>query len=495
MFERYTEKARRVIFFARYEASQFGGQFIETEHLLLGLLREDRSLANRFLSSNAPIESIRQQIQERTKAGERVSTSVDLPLSEESKRVLAHAAEEAERLSHQHIGTEHLLLGLLREDKCFAAEILHERGLQLSTLREEVSRAKSEKPPADRPKESSLIAEFSRDLTQAAIEHQLDPLIGRENEIESVIQVLGRRTKYNPVLVGEPGVGKTAIVEGLARRIADGEAPSFLARKRILMLDLSSMVAGIKTRSQLGAAVKTIAEELAAAKNAIFFIEDLHTLANAGRAESSLDAADILKPMISHGVIQCVSATTPKEYLKSIEKDRWVERCFWAVKVEPPSEADAIKILLGVKERYEKFHGITYTEDALHYAVYHSSRYIPDRYLPDKAFDLIDEAGSSVKLRQSSLPEEIIDAQKRIKFIMHRMENAIATHEFEKARFYSQEEHKERENLRQLREKYNIKETDVSAVTREDVEEVVARWTGIPLASIREQTGGTEPSP
>ena len=250
MFERYTEKARRVIFFARYEASQFGSPYIETEHLLLGLLREDKALTNRFLRSHASIESIRKQIEGRTTMREKVSTSVDLPLSQECKRVLAYAAEEAERLSHKHIGTEHLLLGLLREEKSFAAEILHERGLRLSAIREELGRLQSEKSSSNRAKETSLLSEFSRDLTQAALEGQLDPLVGRENEVERVIQILCRRTKNNPVLIGEPGVGKTAIVEGLAQRIADGNVPSFLADKRILALDLSLIVAGTKYRGQ-----------------------------------------------------------------------------------------------------------------------------------------------------------------------------------------------------------------------------------------------------
>ena len=263
MFERYTEKARRVIFFARYEASQFGSPFIETEHLLLGLLREDKQLANRFLRSHAAVESIRKQIEGHTTVREKVSTSVDLPLSHECKRVLAYGAEEAERLNHKHIGTEHLLLGLLREEKCFAAEILHERGLRLATIREELQRSQSEKVAANRPKESSLLAEFSRDLTQAAIDNSLDPLIGRDYELERVVQILCRRTKNNPVLIGEPGVGKTAIVEGLAQRIADGDVPSFLADKRILALDLSLIVAGTKYRGQFEERLKTIMKELA----------------------------------------------------------------------------------------------------------------------------------------------------------------------------------------------------------------------------------------
>jgi ATP-dependent Clp protease ATP-binding subunit ClpC len=451
------------------------------------LLREDKALTNRFLRSHASIESIRKQIEGRTPIREKVSTSVDLPLSQECKRVLAYAAEEAERLVHKHIGTEHLLLGLLREDKSFAAEILHERGLRLSTLREELSRVQNDKAANSRPKETSLLGEFSRDLTQSALENQLDPLIGREAELERVVQILCRRTKNNPVLIGEPGVGKTAIVEGLAQRIADGDVPSFLADKRILALDLSLIVAGTKYRGQFEERLKTIMKELMEAQNAIIFIDELHTLVGAGSAEGSLDAANILKPALSRGEIQCIGATTPAEYRKSIEKDRSLERRFQAVKVPPPNEGEGVKILFGIKDRYEKFHAVTYTDEALNAAVYHSNRYIPDRYLPDKAVDLVDEAGARVKLRQSSLPEEMIDVQKRIKFVVHRMENAIANHEFEKARFYSDEERKERENLRLLREKYNIDETAMGVVTREDIEEVVSRWTGVPVTSIKEE--------
>jgi ATP-dependent Clp protease ATP-binding subunit ClpC len=487
MFERYTEKARRVIFFARYEASQFGSPYIETEHLLLGLLREDKALTNRFLRSHASVESIRKQIEGHTTIREKVSTSVDLPLSNECKRVLAYAAEEAERLSHKHIGTEHLLLGLLREEKCFAAEILHERGLRLSAIREELARSTQEKAQPQRSRESSLLSEFSRDLTQAAMDNQLDPLVGREGEVERVVQILCRRTKNNPVLIGEPGVGKTAIVEGLAQRIADGDVPSFLAEKRILALDLSLIVAGTKYRGQFEERLKTIMKELMENQNAIIFIDELHTLVGAGSAEGSLDAANILKPALSRGEIQCIGATTPGEYRKSIEKDRSLERRFQSVKVPPPNEVDAVKIINGIKERYEKFHAVTYTVEAIDFSVSHSNRYIPDRFLPDKAIDLIDEAGARVKLRQTSLPDEITDVQKRIKFIVHRMENAIASHEFEKARFYSDEERKERENLRGLREKYHLDESSTGVVTREDIEDVVSRWTGVPITSIKEE--------
>ena len=486
MFERYTEKARRVIFFARYEASQYGSPYIETEHLLLGLMREDKALANRFLRSHGSIESIRKEIESRITIRERISTSVEVPLSQECKRILNFATEEAERLGHKHVGTEHLLLGILREEKCFGAEILQERGLRLSTLREELARSAGEKVPVNRPKETSLLAEFSRDLTQAAMEGQLDPLVGRERELERVVQILCRRTKNNPVLIGEPGVGKTAIVEGLAQRIADSDVPPFLADKRILSLDLSLIVAGTKYRGQFEERLKTIMKELMESQNAIVFIDELHTLVGAGSAEGSLDAANILKPALSRGEIQCIGATTPGEYRKSVEKDRSLERRFQSVKVTGPSEDEAIRVLQGVRERYEKFHAVTYNEEAIRYAVYLSNRYIPDRYLPDKAIDLIDEAGARVKLRQATLPDEVAEVQKRVKFITHRMETAIANHEFEKARFYSEEERKEKENLRVVREKLKLDDSTTGIVTRDDIEEVVGRWTGIAVTSIKE---------
>jgi ATP-dependent Clp protease ATP-binding subunit ClpC len=486
VFERYTEKARRVIFFARYEASQYGSPYIETEHLLLGLMREDKALANRFLRSHGSIESIRKEIEQRITIRERISTSVEVPLSQESKRILNFATEEAERLGHRHVGTEHLLLGILREEKCFGAEILQERGLRLSTLREELARSAGEKAPAARPKETSLLAEFSRDLTQAALEGQLDPLVGRERELERVIQILCRRTKNNPVLIGEPGVGKTAIVEGLAQRISDSDVPPFLAEKRILSLDLSLIVAGTKYRGQFEERLKTIMKELMESQNSIVFIDELHTLVGAGSAEGSLDAANILKPALSRGEIQCIGATTPGEYRKSVEKDRSLERRFQAVKVGAPSEDEAIQVLEGVRERYEKFHAVSYTDEAIRYAVYLSSRYIPDRFLPDKAIDLVDEAGARVKLRQATLPDEVAEVQKRVKFITHRMETAIANHEFEKARFYSEEERKEKENLRAVRERLKLDDTNTGIVTREDIEDVVARWTGIAVTSIKE---------
>ncbi|MDQ2976502.1 MAG: ATP-dependent Clp protease ATP-binding subunit [Acidobacteriota bacterium] len=463
MFERYTEKARRVIFFARYEASQFGAPAIEPEHLLLGLMREDKTLTGRFFPrAQVSIESIRKEIEGRTLLREKISTSVELPLAPETKRVLAYAHEESDRLQHRHIGTEHLLLGLLREDRSMAAEILYERGLRLNAVRDEIARQSGVDARGSQKKDTPHLVEFSRDLTEDASNDKLDPLIGREAEIERVVQILCRRTKNNPVLIGEPGVGKTAIVEGLAQRIVRGDVPSFLENKRILSLDLSLIVAGTKYRGQFEERLKQIMRELVENPQYIVFIDELHTLVGAGSAEGSLDAANILKPALSRGEIQCVGATTPAEFRKSIEKDRSLERRFQAVKVPPPTEEEAVEILHGVRERYESFHQVHYTDDALEAAVYQSHRYIPDRFLPDKAIDVIDEAGARVKLRvrreQGSLSDwnqinEWTQEAEHIPTIAERNEDALVS----------------------------------AKVTRDDIEEVIARWTGIPVTSLKEE--------
>jgi ATP-dependent Clp protease ATP-binding subunit ClpC len=463
MFERYTEKARRVIFFARYEASQFGAPAIEPEHLLLGLMREDKTLTGRFFPrAQVSIESIRKEIEGRTLLREKISTSVELPLAPETKRVLAYAHEESDRLQHRHIGTEHLLLGLLREDRSMAAEILYERGLRLNAVRDEIARQSGADARSSQKKDTPHLVEFSRDLTDDASNDKLDPLIGREAEIERVVQILCRRTKNNPVLIGEPGVGKTAIVEGLAQRIVRGEVPSFLENKRILSLDLSLIVAGTKYRGQFEERLKQIMRELLENPQYIVFIDELHTLVGAGSAEGSLDAANILKPALSRGEIQCIGATTPAEFRKSIEKDRSLERRFQAVKVPPPSEEEAVEILDGVRERYESFHQVHYTDDALVAAVYQSHRYIPDRFLPDKAIDVIDEAGARVKLR------------------VRREQGNLS--DWNQLSDWSQE----------TDDSLSIREQDDDAlvssqVTRDDVEEVIARWTGIPVTSLKEE--------
>jgi ATP-dependent Clp protease ATP-binding subunit ClpC len=462
MFERYTEKARRVIFFARYEASQFGAPAIEPEHLLLGLMREDKTLTARFFPrAQVSIESIRKEIEGRTLLREKISTSVELPLAPETKRVLAYAHEESDRLQHRHIGTEHLLLGLLREDRSMAAEILYERGLRLNAVRDEIARQSGADARSSQKKDTPHLVEFSRDLTEDAANDKLDPLIGREAEIERVVQILCRRTKNNPVLIGEPGVGKTAIVEGLAQRIVHGEVPSFLENKRILSLDLSLIVAGTKYRGQFEERLKQIMRELVENPQYIVFIDELHTLVGAGSAEGSLDAANILKPALSRGEIQCIGATTPGEFRKSIEKDRSLERRFQAVKVPPPTEEEAVEILDGVRERYESFHQVRYTDEALEAAVYQSHRYIPDRFLPDKAIDVIDEAGARVKLRVRREQGNLSDWSQISEWSQEPGISSIIGEQSDDA-LVSEE------------------------VTRDDIEEVIARWTGIPVTSLKE---------
>ncbi len=489
MFERYTERARRVLFFARYEASQLGSISIETEHLLLGLIREGKGLTSRiFARSHLSLESIRKEIEGRTVFREKVSTSLEIPFSADTKRVLQFAAEEADRLLHNYIGTEHLLLGILREERSVAATILMEKGMRLNTVREDIVALLNEKTTLTRVKETPLLAEFSRDLTEAAMKNQLDPLVGRAIELERVQQVLCRRTKNNAVLIGEPGVGKTAIVEGLAQKVVYGDVPHFLADKRILALDISLIVAGTKYRGQFEERLKAIMKELTENPNIIVFIDELHTLVGAGSAEGSLDAANILKPALSRGEIRCIGATTPAEYRKYIEKDRSLERRFQAVKVDPPSEKETIEVLMGVKDRYEQFHHVEYTQDAIEAAVYQSNRYITDRFLPDKAIDLVDEAGARAKLREAGYnSEEFGEINRSIRVAVEQMENAVSEKNFEKAQFYREQEVQARENLQFVREKFDVKNhTRKVTVGKTDIDEVVSKWTGVPLTSINQ---------
>ncbi len=491
MFERYTERARRVLFFARYEASQLGSISIETEHLLLGLIREGKGLTSRlFARSHLSLENIRKEIEGRTVFREKVSTSVEIPFSTETKRVLQHAAEEADRLLHNYIGTEHLLLGILREERSVAASILFEKGMRLTGVREDIVQLLNEKTTLTRVKETPLLAEFSRDLTEAAMKNRLDPLVGRRVELERVQQVLCRRTKNNAVLIGEPGVGKTAIVEGLAQRIACGDVPYFLGDKRMLALDISLIVAGTKYRGQFEERLKAIMKELTENPNIIVFIDELHTLVGAGSAEGSLDAANILKPALSRGEIRCIGATTPAEYRKYIEKDRSLERRFQAIRVDPPSEAEALEILTGVKDRYETFHHVAYTRAAIEAAVSQSSRYISDRFLPDKAIDLVDEAGACAKLRDAGYSEEFSEINKNIRVAVEQMENATAQKDYERAQFFREQEVLARENLQFVREKFDVRSGGHQIeVGKAEIDEVVSQWTGVPVTSINQDEG------
>jgi len=467
MFERYTEKARRVIFFARYEASNYGSKTIAPEHLLLGLVREDKTLANRFFTARSSFNAdlIRQEIESRSVRREKLPQTMELALTPETKRVLIFAFEESDRLQNRYIGTEHLLLGLLREERSMAAEILFERGLRLSAVRELIMDQNGVR--AAQKTGAPNLEEFCRDLTEAAYRDRLDPLVGRQPEIERIVEILSRRTKNNPLLIGEPGVGKTAIIEGLAQRIVSGDVPAQLENKRILQLDLSSVVAGTKYRGQFEERLKNILKELQENTHYIVFIDEIHTLVGAGNSEGSLDAANILKPALSRGEIQVIGATTPREARKSIEKDRALERRFQTVKVTPPNEAETLQILEGLLEKYESFHGIRYTEEALQAAVTQTVRYLPERHLPDKAIDVLDEAGARVKLRGARKDDYAEVAwQQTVKSWSKATDND--------------------ERLFNL-ELNNFEDGFSSAgVTRNDIEEVIARWTGIPIASVKE---------
>jgi ATP-dependent Clp protease ATP-binding subunit ClpC len=492
MFERYTEKARRVIFFARYEASQFGQPYIETEHLLLGILREDKALGKRFLRRLIPVEKIRQEIEAHAPAREKTSTSVDLPLSNESKRVMAYTAEEAERLGHKYIGSEHLLLGLLREEKSFAAVLLNNRGVKLDAIRKELE---NEPQPAESRSSvgtgggtgaagapaSTPLSDFARDVTQAALEGRFDPLIGREKELGAIVEILCRRSHSSVVLIGERGTGKSAIVEGLAQRIADGSAPAALQDKQLMSLDAGVMAAWAlgwrNSEARLNQAVKALIDAL----QLILVVEDLERFIAVIASEGSAVVNGILKHWLMRGKLVCVGTCTPDEYGRLTESAPWVRECFSEVHIHPLDEETTRQVVESRKHHYESFHGVTYAEDALDCVARASGTYLQDRALPGKALELLDAAGSRVKLRQNEVPDEIRDATKKIKFVVHRIDNAIANHEFEKARFYSDEECKERENLRGLREKHHLQDALPAVVTREDVEEVIGLWSAYPF--------------
>ncbi|MDR0310467.1 MAG: ATP-dependent Clp protease ATP-binding subunit [Acidobacteriota bacterium] len=487
MFEKYTERARRVIFFARYEASQFGSPLIETEHILLGLFREDRGLAARFFpGAPASIHNLRKEIERFTTTRERIPISVDIPFSEESKRVLTNAADESVRMNHRFISSEHLLLGLLREEKSVAAEILRDYGIRASAIREEMTQAADEKHSAPRAKNSINLLEFSKDLTEMAANDALDPLVGRKNEVERLIQILCRRTKNNPVLIGEPGVGKTAIVEGLAQKIVSGEAPRQLCGKRVLALDLSLVVAGTKYRGQFEERMKLIMRELIDNRQYIVFIDELHTLIGAGSAEGSLDAANIMKPALARGELQCIGASTPYEYRRFIEKDRSLERRFQSVRVAPPSEEESIAIMEGVREKYERFHAVRYADEALRAAVSLSSRYIPDRFLPDKAIDVLDEAGARVKLRESA--RETTGDQANDRRGDRRLAGVGASREYgRRSSYYGLTANDDYDYDFFRKSAWREPEPQPAEVVRKDIEEVIARWTGIPMTSLEEE--------
>jgi ATP-dependent Clp protease ATP-binding subunit ClpC len=485
MFEKYNEKARRALFFARYEASKLGSRVIESEHILLGVLREGEEIIKEIFSRfNVKPEQIRREVEGDRLFVDRISSSAELPLSEESKKILAYAAHEAESMLHQYVGTEHLLIGILRVESSTAARILTAKGLNVYGVREETISILKEREADKQKKELPFLAEYARDLTAMAHQQQFDPLIGREKEVERIIQILSRRTKNNPILLGEPGVGKTAIVEGLAQRIVDGNVPLFIANKRILSLDLSLIVAGTKYRGQFEERLKGIIKELKENQDIIIFIDEIHSLIGAGSAEGSLDAANILKPALSRGEISCIGATTIREYRRYIEKDRSLLRRFQAIIVNPPTEDETLQILEGVKERYESFHKVKYSDTAIKSAVYQSNRYITDRFFPDKAIDILDEAGAKVKLRRVADTQNLRRLEAETRSIVKEMKKAISDKDFEKAVFLREREIELKDEIERFKAEREMVGDEMMEVTQRDVEEIISSWTDIPVTSI-----------
>ncbi len=484
MFEKYNEKARRALFFARYEASKLGSRVIESEHILLGILREGEETVGELLRRfQVKPEELRREIEGERVFVERISSTAELPLSEESKKILAYASHEAESMLHSTVGSEHLLIGILRVEGCIAMRLLTQQGFDLFNVREEVGSIVKEREASQQKKELPFLSEYGRDLTLLAAQGTFDPLIGRETEVERIIQILSRRTKNNPILLGEPGVGKTAIVEGLAQRIVEGRVPIFLAQKKLVALDLSLIVAGTKYRGQFEERLKGILKELKDNDEVIVFIDEIHSLIGAGSAEGSLDAANILKPALSRGEVSCIGATTLKEYRKYIEKDRSLLRRFQSIQIEPPSSEETLEILEGVKDRYEAFHKVRYNVSALRAAIYQSTRYISDRQQPDKAIDVIDEAGAKVKLRRVRDTQNLRRLEKEIREVVTEMKSAISDKDFERAVYLREREIDLREDLEKM--SLSSDEERVLEVTERDIEDVISSWTGIPLASLR----------
>ena len=524
MFERFTEKAIKVIMLAQEEARRLGHNFVGTEQILLGLIGEGTGVAAKVLKSmGVNLKDARVEVEKIIGRGSGF-VAVEIPFTPRAKRVLELSLEEARQLGHNYIGTEHLLLGLIREGEGVAARVLENLGVDLAKVRTQVIRMLGETAEVGAGGSSSSSAkgstktptldEFGNNLTQLASEAKLDPVVGRHNEIDRVIQILGRRTKNNPVLIGEPGVGKTAIAEGLAQRIQTGDIPDILEDKRVLTLDIGLLVAGTKYRGEFEERLKKIMEEIKAAGNVILVIDEVHTLIGAGAAEGAIDAANILKPALARGELQCIGATTLDEYRKHIERDAALERRFQPVNVGEPSIEDTIEILRGLRERYEQHHRLRITDEALEAAATLGDRYISDRFLPDKAIDLIDEAGSRVRLLNSKLPPEAKEVDKELRSVQKEKEDAVRDQDFTKAGELRDKEVELREKIRTLlqtsregapsdqvisseaREATAVATSEVSTsvdstaatpvVSEEDIAQIVASWTGVPVQKLTE---------
>jgi len=491
MFERFTDKGRKIIILAREEAERHQNDYLGTEHLVLAILRESDGIALMILKKmGLSTEQIRLEIERNLPGGGTTMTFGEIPFSPRVKKVIEYGVEEARLLGHNHIGSEHLLLGLLREEEGIGGKILRSLGANLLTARQLTVTFLRKSAPRERDRKSNTPAldEFGRDLTQMAQEGQLDPVIGRADEIERVLQILSRRTKNNPVLIGESGVGKTAIVEGLAQRIVQSEVPDNLLSRRVIALDLGSLVAGTKYRGQFEERLKVVMKEIVQAGNIIIFIDELHTLVGAGAAEGSIDASNMLKPALSRGEIQCIGATTLDEYRKHIEKDGALKRRFQPIYVQPPSLDETVRIIQGLRDRYEEHHGVEITEDAIVEAVKLSDRYITDRFLPDKAIDLIDETGSRAKLQTYALPGELKAMEQELKKVSRDKELAISMQNFEEAVRHREEEERLRKLLDESKREWKKnQEKQKPTIGKEDVAYVVSKMTGIPLFKLEEE--------
>jgi ATP-dependent Clp protease ATP-binding subunit ClpC len=508
MYERFTDRARKVMQLANQEAQRFNHEYIGTEHILLGLVKEGSGVAANVLKNlDVDLRKIRLEVEKLVQSGPEMVTMGKLPQTPRAKKVIEYSMEEARNLNHNYVGTEHILLGLLREQEGVAAQVLMNLGLKLEEVREEVlnllghgleggeggerggreggGSSESHSSSKSGKSKTPALDSFGRDLTEMAKEKKLDPVIGREREIERAIQVLCRRTKNNPVLLGEAGVGKTAIVEGFAQRVINGSVPELLAGKRIVVLDLAMMVAGTKYRGQFEERIKAVMNEVRRAKNTILFIDELHTLVGAGGAEGAIDAANVLKPALARGEIQCIGATTLDEYRKYIEKDNALARRFQEIIVEPTPKKETIEILKGLRPRYEEHHRVQITDDAISAAVEMSERYITARCLPDKAIDVIDEAGARVRLRAMTRPPDLNEIDDEVDTLNKEKEEAVANQDFEKAAALRDQADKLRKKKDTITKEWREKSRETDGVVDEEIiAEVVSKMTGIPLTRL-----------
>jgi len=498
MFNRFTERARKVIVYAKEEARRFNHDYIGTEHLLLGLIREGEGVAAAVLQKlGLDLETIRLEVEKLVQAGPATQVVGDIPFTPRSKKALELSAEEARALGHNYIGTEHLLLGLVKEGEGMAYRVLLNLGLDLGKLRNEVMEllgsgipgyGQGQQQEAVKTGKTPAIDAYGRNLNKLAKDGKLDPVIGRKLEIERVIQILSRRTKNNPVLLGEAGIGKTAIVEGLAQLIVQGDVPELLRDKTIVVLDLAMMIAGTKYRGQFEERIKAVMDELKRSGKIVLFIDEIHTLVGAGAAEGAIDAANILKPALARGEIQCIGATTMDEYRKNIEKDAALERRFQTIIVEPPSVDETIQILKGLRDKYEAHHRVKYSDESLEAAARLSDRYISNRFLPDKAVDILDEAGAKARLQAMVVPDDIKELEEKIEQLKKEKESYIKIQDFERAAKMRDQEREVREELERKRAEWIQKRDDVSlTISEDDIARVISQWTRIPLVRLEQK--------